>query len=169
MTTSQQRNPFGSWKNYREKGWPGILPTHPLTAKKGAGKSPAISGYHGKTNANKYLTDSQLIQLEKRFSDGTNICLRLPTDIIGIDLDLYKSEEHKAEFIRFVEKHGDMPNTWRSSSKPDSDESNHMRRSGIYLFRLPEDQAIPGDPSLQEYRNTITQSPCGSSWFFYTS
>ena len=59
-----------------------------------------------------------------------NIALRLPTNVLGIDVDLYGGKAG-AETLTDAEKRwGKLPPTWVTTSRTDE--------SGIRLFRVPE-------------------------------
>lgn len=66
-----------------------------------------------------------------------NIALRMPVDVVGIDVDAYKPETD-AVMLELSTRLGALPPTWRSSSRTDG-------RSGIYLYRLPRAVTKIGD------------------------
>ena len=72
----------------------------------------------------------------KRKPNG-NIALRMPPNLIGIDVDAY-GEKAGAETLAAAEAEwGPLPNTWRTTSRVDG-------ISGIRLFRVPEGLSWPG-------------------------
>lgn len=65
-----------------------------------------------------------------------NIGLRMPEDIIGIDVDMYGEKEGKSSLAEAEERWGKLPPTWMSTSRSDG--------SGIRLFRVPKGLKWPG-------------------------
>lgn len=59
-----------------------------------------------------------------------NVALRLPKNVVGIDLDAYKPEAGQT-YARLCSLLGPLPDTWRSTSRADG-------TSGIYFFQLPD-------------------------------
>lgn len=106
---------------YREAGWQGVLPL------KSGAKKPHLAGFTG--NNGVWPSDSQIQLWTECFPRG-NLALRLPGDVIGIDVDAYKPEGAQTIFDA-TERLGELPATWYSSSRDDG-------RSGIYLYRVPE-------------------------------
>ncbi|SIR65352.1 bifunctional DNA primase/polymerase [Micromonospora avicenniae] len=64
-----------------------------------------------------------------------NIALRLPKDIIGIDVDMYDGKPGAATIADAEEKLGKLPPTWISTSRSDG--------SGIRFYRVPPGLAWP--------------------------
>lgn len=64
------------------------------------------------------------------------IALRLPPTVLGIDADMYEGKEGRATLAKAIEAWGELPPTFRTSSRKDG--------SGILLFRIPEGLAWPG-------------------------
>lgn len=62
--------------------------------------------------------------------DG-NIAIRLPKNVVGIDVDAYDDKAGAQTLARLQQNLGALPPTWRSSARTDG-------VSGIYLFRLPD-------------------------------
>lgn len=63
------------------------------------------------------------------FTPG-NIALRMPKDVIGIDIDLHSGKMGRQTLEACEEKWGELPPTWVSTSRYDG--------SGIHFFRVPE-------------------------------
>lgn len=62
---------------------------------------------------------------------GDNVCLRLPDDVIGIDVDAYDGRRGAETIHWMAEQVGcELPPTWKVTSRDDGE-------SGIYLFRVP--------------------------------
>lgn len=104
---------------YRDAGWQGVLPI--------VGKRVPPSGYTG-YNAS-WPTDL-VIDDWVNVRGAENIGLRLPDDIIGIDIDAYDGRKG-LETIEWYESQLDcvLPLTHRSSARTDG--------SGIRFFRVP--------------------------------
>lgn len=64
-----------------------------------------------------------------------NVGLRLPRDVVGIDVDMYEGKAGRETLRKAEEAWGALPPTWMSSSRRDG--------SGIRLFRVPEGLAWP--------------------------
>jgi hypothetical protein len=137
---------------YRRAGWAGTLPL-PERAK----HNPP-EGYTGQLGAD---PSDQVVELwaGNGYASG-NIALRLPTDVVGLDIDAYDTVRpardpatgeiamrpvHKrgAETLAALEDRlGPLPATFRSSARP--------APSGVRLYRVPDGTAItvsdiPGD------------------------
>lgn len=124
MTTDSDHTPpgYGSAADlYRRAGWLGVLPV-PSGCKE---KAPTgFTGQHGR-----WPTYDQ-IRRWSWMNPMWNVALRLPDDVIGIDLDTYKAEAITT-ITKALGHCGRLPETWRSSSRDDV-------LSGIYLYRVPE-------------------------------
>ena len=133
-------NPYGEAADlYWAAGWRGILPL-PYAAKK---NPPA--GYTGSTGTDPAYPDVVT------WADGTdgnrNICLRMPANIIGIDVDAY-GDKLGAQTLTLKEADwGPLPETWRTTSRDDG-------TSGIRLYRIPEGLAWPSEvgPGIETVR-----------------
>lgn len=115
--------PYGQAAHtYWAAGWRGVLPL-PARAKK---HPPA--GYTGGAGADPSYADVQA------WVDGPeaagNIALRLPADVLGIDVDAYDGKPGAATLRDTEATHGSLPPTWRTTSRDDG-------TSGIRLFRVP--------------------------------
>lgn len=103
--------------HYLAAGWTGPLPLPPRA------KANPPAGYTGVTGVDPDPTT--IANWCSSAGDG-NLALRLPPDVIGVDLDLYKDP---TAYARLVELTGPLPQTIVSGSKTDG--------SGIYLYRVP--------------------------------
>ncbi len=112
--------PYGSaaWL-YLRAGW---LPI-PLK-----GKRPLIAGYTGRDGQDPSKADvAHWVEIYPK----ANIGLRLPADVVGIDVDAY-GDKRGAETLAALEAQwGPLPATWVSTSRDDG-------ISGIYWFAKPE-------------------------------
>lgn len=110
---------------YRVAGWRGVLPLPP------GKKSPPPTGY---TGDGRWPTTPELDEWARRRPDG-NIALRLPKDVVGIDVDHYGTKRGGDTLAELETLCGALPPTWRSSAR--------ALPSGIRLFRVPEDVMLP--------------------------
>lgn len=103
-------------------------------------KSPPPQGWTGRGAPYPSGADVQA-WIEEEGTDGVdadaNLGLRFPVGVIGIDVDEYvtASGDHKhglKTLIACTKTWGKLPPTSRITSRPDT-------RSGIYLYRLPDD------------------------------
>jgi putative DNA primase/helicase len=125
-------------QQYFDAGWSPL----PLPYKE---KSPVPNGYTGASGS--YVTDTDLARwLKKRarinvgnfnYAPG-NIALRLPRNVIGIDVDAYSGKTGLESLEAALDEWGPLPATWVTTSKEDG-------VSGIRLFRIPEGLAWPGE------------------------
>lgn len=114
---------------YWQAGWRGILPLPPKS------KRLTLKGYTGHTGEDPSFADVQA------WCDGDesagNIALRLPADVIGIDVDAYGGKHGLATLDARQDDWGALPSTWRSSARDEP--------SGIYWYRVPAGLAWPGE------------------------
>jgi putative DNA primase/helicase len=116
-----------AWRPYLAAGYAPL----PLPPKE---KHPPPFGWTGgsKANSGKLPDKGQCETWEKNgfgpWKAG-NIALRLPVDVIGIDVDMYEDKEGRASLAAAEERWGPLPVTAMSSSRSDG--------SGIRLFTVP--------------------------------
>lgn len=119
MTT---HNPYEDAYNlYWSAGWRNILP---ITYGE---KAPPPEGYTGREGLTPSFADCYEWSIEDK---PQNICLRMPDNVIGLDVDHY---ENKTGYfiIQAIEKEiGPLPATWVSSSRDGT-------LSGIRFFKVP--------------------------------
>jgi hypothetical protein len=122
-TTNPYADAFG---DYWAAGWRGVLPlperrkVHPPTGYTGyADNWPSYADCH--TWADNGIH---------------NIALRLPPDVVGIDVDAYDDKPGAATLAGLVDKYGPLPPTWLSTSRDDG-------ISGIRLYRIPAGTVMP--------------------------
>jgi len=114
--------------DYRKAGWKGVLPI-PYEAK---GEPP-----NGWTGASAGWPDSKQIQAWTRgkLKEG-NVALRMPENVIGIDVDHgYKGKTGLDTLAALESKWGKLPPTFTSGSRAEG---------GIRYFRVPEGMDFPG-------------------------
>jgi len=120
-----KRYPFrdAAWQ-YRELGWTGTIPVTRRGTK--APLAPGITGHKG--------VDPNYDELEALVKEfpSANIGLRLPWDIVGIDIDAYDGRQGAQTIATISERLGPLPQTWKSTSRMPGD-----KISGIYLFHAP--------------------------------
>lgn len=114
---------------YWEAGWRGVLPLPP-----GKKKHPP-TGYTGREALTPSYADAYE-WAEQR--PDSNIALRLPADVIGIDVDHYDGKDGGGTLEALVAKYGPLPPTWTTGSRDDG-------VSGIRLYRVPSGLRWPGD------------------------
>lgn len=140
---------YGQWADsYRRNGWVHVLPL-PARA-----KTPPPGGYTGR-KADKTPDEAQVARWIAEHPGG-NLALRMPDDIIGIDVDdyeyTYQARDPETKDKLWLpdgspdmrtgvktgnitlggleDELGELPATWRSSSRGDGP-------SGIRLYRVP--------------------------------
>lgn len=121
---------------YRRAGW------SPLPLPHGQKKSPP-NGWTGREGAWPSGAD---VQAWTEDHGGGNIALRMPPNVLGIDVDDYKDKPGAAVLDALQERHGTLPPTWTSSSRGG--------RSGIRFYRVPEGLRWPGilGPGIETIR-----------------
>lgn len=67
-----------------------------------------------------------------------NVALRLPKDLVGIDVDAHSGKAGGAVLAEAEKRWGRLPPTWKATSRLGSPQS------GIRLYRVPEGLAWPG-------------------------
>jgi putative DNA primase/helicase len=132
--------PYKAWApHYLRLGWSPI----PLNLRS---KDPVPEGFTGASG--RYVTAEDVrgwcapravVHVGKLAYPPGNVALRLPKDVIGIDVDAHSGKAGKATFERALKEWGPLPATWKSSSRAGSP------LSGIYLFRVPEGLKWPGN------------------------
>ncbi|CAN5601300.1 hypothetical protein BH24ACT5_BH24ACT5_17360 [soil metagenome] len=115
---------FGVARVYIGLGWSPI----PLPAGKKWPPPNGITGWRGR-----YTTVTDL----EHFDWSGNIAIRLPSDVIGIDIDVYDGGD--ASLAGLEERLGGLPPTRWSTSRTDG--------SGIGLFRVPVGTVLVTDPA----------------------
>lgn len=107
---------------YLMAGWEGVLPLPPKS------KFAPPKGFTGRSGAT---------PTEENFSDwidrGGNIALRLPENVIGLDIDAYGHKVGQKTFEDMQLKHGKLPETWYSSRHENTDNGRTL------LFRVPDE------------------------------
>lgn len=115
--------------DYRRNGWLDVLP---LPAGQ---KSHPPSGFTGKRFADVSPDNEQIARWILSKADG-NIALRMPANVIGIDVDAYGDKPGSESLAAAERRFGPLPDTWRVTSRDDG-------VSGIRFYRAPENLAWP--------------------------
>ena len=116
----------GAVDSYWQAGWRGILPLkHKHKGGKGSGLPSGCTGYGGVDPSY-----PDILQWSEIYRDG-NLCLRMPDDVIGIDVDAYGAKTGAAAFVEATKRWGPLPRAPRSSSREGD------LTSGIRLFKVP--------------------------------
>lgn len=107
---------------YRAAGWESVLP---LPAGR---KTPPPEGFTGRYG--RVPTEENYQDWKVRAAHG-NICVRLPDDVIGIDVDNYSRKTGEANLEQFTADNElpSLPPTWTSSAR--------SAPSGIRWYRVP--------------------------------
>lgn len=106
---------------YREVGWEGVLPV----VGKDVNLPREFTGRNGGWPA-----DEQ-VQAWVAGRGADNVCLRVPRDVLGVDVDAYDGRIGLETVEWLTERVGEpLPATWSSTSREDG--------SRIMLFRVPE-------------------------------
>lgn len=122
---------------YVQAGWRGVLPLPPGL------KTPPPVGFTGSGDD---PTNEQLLTWATSHAAG-NLALRMPANVVGIDVDAYDGKAGAESLRAAVDTWGELPPTWMSSSRVDG-------ISGIRFYRVPEGLAWPNTigPGIETIR-----------------
>lgn len=112
---------------YVARGW------HPFPLP-AAAKSPPPDGV---TGANGIDPTAEQVQRWVELHDGANVGLRMPLNVVGIDVDEYDGKHGAATLAALEAQYGKLPATWRSTARGDGP-------SGIRFYRIPPGVIFPG-------------------------
>ncbi len=148
---SGQAEGYGTWAEaYLRAGWTGVLPLRHNSKSEGL-----PLGYTGRKAGDRYPDAEQVARWSRQHPRG-NVCLRMPYDVVGIDVDDYEYEyqvknpdtgepltepDGSPRMVWGVktgnitlgaleDELGELPPTWRSSSRGDGP-------SGIRFYQVP--------------------------------
>lgn len=99
-------------------------------------KSSPPSGTTGKYDM---VPEKTIREWHKSRDPRCNIALRVPDDIIGIDVDAYDAKIGRGSLAELEKQFGKLPETWTLTSRRDG-------CSGIRFFRVPPGLHWPGEP-----------------------
>jgi hypothetical protein len=105
---------------WRAAGWLGILPLPTRS------KTPPPTGYTGV--GGRWPTDETIAAWAA--TTAGNACLRLPDNVIGVDIDAYDARPGAETLGRLESHHGRLPPSWTVTSRTDG-------MSGIRLYAVP--------------------------------
>lgn len=128
--TPDQTGPYSqAASKYRILGWSDVLPLP------SGQKSHPPTGFTGKRFAHISPTDAQIADWIAQRPRG-NVALRMPANVLGVDVDAYGDKTGAESFAAAQAKMGPLPDTWRVTSRDDG-------VSGIRFYRIPEGLAWP--------------------------
>jgi len=135
--------------DYLDAGWPGVIPIS-VTAD---GKRPLVKGFTGHDGA--YPDRAQVEEWIREYPRAS-IGLRLPTTILGLDVDCYEDKAGRESLALLIGRFGPLQPTWISTSRTDG--------SGIRLFRVPDSNAYqanpePGIETIRACHRFVTVAP----------
>jgi P4 family phage/plasmid primase-like protien len=113
---------------YLPNDWAGVIP---LKKGKKLPDAVGVTGYHSKAGNPSHWPTPEEYEHWATVKASCNLGLRLPEEIIGLDVDDYTGKVGGATLAKLEAKYGPMPPAWRSGSRRDGS------RSGIYLYRVP--------------------------------
>ncbi len=111
-------------QTYIRTGWQGVLPGDI------GGNGVVPAGYSGRNGA--YPAEAQVHQWMLEHASAS-LALRVPGDVLGIDVDAYDEKPGAATLYDLIQECGALPLTFKSTSRMPDDLA-----SGIYFFRVPE-------------------------------
>ncbi len=121
---------------YWNLGWRGVLP---LSLGNGSKKGCPPEGFTGHDGVDPSYPDVCEFKASRaRF----NLALRMPEDVIGIDVDCYDGKTGAATLAEAEARWGALPPSYRTTSREDG--------SGIRLFRVPPGTALGGEIKFPE-------------------
>jgi len=128
--TPDQSRPYGDHaRAYLDAGWRGPLPLPPHA------KQPVPTGFTGR--AGEWPGGPDIWTWMEDYATG-NIALRLPENVIGIDIDAYPGKPGALTLANTEHHWGKLPPTWRTTSRDDG-------VSGIRLYTIPEGLDWPSE------------------------
>jgi hypothetical protein len=131
VTQSVVKRPFASAaSDYLECGW------HPFPAyhTRDKSKAPCVKGVIGWEAVN---VTTEMVSEWKRDYPKAQLGLRLPRNVIGIDIDMYDAKTGRLRLRQLVAEYGPLPPTWISTSRQDG--------SGIWLYHVEDSSQFRHD------------------------
>jgi putative DNA primase/helicase len=115
-----------SARHYLELGWWPI----PLSDEK-KGLPAGFTGYRGRP------VEAADVSIWVGATPGANVALRLPSDVVAIDVDAYEDKPGAATLRKLEQELGRLPATWVATARD--------LPSGKYLFRVPTGVRLRSD------------------------
>lgn len=125
------------------------------------GKRSPVPGFTG--HDGKLVTTEDVERWSNGPEAGWNIAIRMLTTQVGIDIDGYEPKNGSAVYEKLAEELGQLPSTWRSTSRIDD------TVSGIRMFRIPGGDVGDLDPDIQVIKHTWRYAVVWPSWHPETS
>jgi hypothetical protein len=120
--------PYGDGlPEYLAEDWAGVIP---LNKPKKTPAVKGVTGYHDREGNPSHWPTPEEYDRWAAIKAKCNLGLRLPEQIIGLDVDDYAAKVGGATLAK-IEERWPLPPAWRSGSRRDGS------RSGIYLYRVP--------------------------------
>jgi Bifunctional DNA primase/polymerase, N-terminal len=137
MTVAPEPRPSvyaAALESYWGQGWPSMMPIPP---RQKASPPEGLTGWDGDDPSY-----ADMFSWAEERPDA-NIALRMPPDVLGIDVDNYKDKHGGFTIERHEETWGPLPATWRSTSRDDG-------VSGIRFYKVPPGLGwVGGLPSVE--------------------
>ncbi|WP_328932637.1 MULTISPECIES: hypothetical protein [unclassified Streptomyces] len=128
-----------NYQDYRNANWLGTLPVS-------RNKGLLVSGFTGKIHRGIYPSNDQVTAWAANGMGGQNIGLRMPVNVIGIDVDDYEEKNGAAELSAKEALWGVLPASYSSTAR------GPQQPSRIRFYRVPEGLEwpgqVPGCPSV---------------------
>ena len=135
-----------AWQYYWDAGWRGVLP---LPYRKKTWPPDGFTGHSG-------VDPSYADCMTWADAGPRNLALRVPSDVIGLDVDAYADKPGGETLSKLVSEYGPLPATWLSTSRGDG-------ISGIRLYRVPVGTTLPtklpGIELIQRHHRYVTAWP----------
>lgn len=137
MSAAQPLHPFADWaKAYLKAGWsPLVLPARR--------KAPPPEDYTGE--AAREITAKTVAEWARATPSG-NIAIRMPADVIGIDVDVYDAKRGDETLAALEAEFGELPPTIVTTARGFKlDEPGGLNvHGGIRWYRIPAGVKFPG-------------------------
>lgn len=124
---------------YADRGWSAV----PLPPR---AKTPPPAGFTGRHGVNP--TPDDIAHWARTYPEDANVALRVPADVIGLDVDAYADKPGAASLAALVAELGPLPDTWTSTSRGSETAPGDSR---IMFYRVPAAavgnrfRALPGE------------------------
>ncbi len=133
-----------NYQDYRNANWLGTLPVGP-------NKGLLVSGFTGKIHRGIYPSDDQVVAWASNSMGDQNIGLRMPVNVIGIDVDDYEEKNGAVELSAKEALWGALPASYSSTAR------GPHQPSRINFYRVPE--GLGGRDRFQDARAWTSSRP----------